>query len=64
VQLTPTEYDMLKALITARGKVLTGQQLLRQMWGIGYGTELHMLRVNILTYGGSWNRILPVPSTL
>ena len=47
VQLTPTEYDILKALIGARGKVLTGQQLLRQVWGVGYGTELHMLRVNI-----------------
>jgi two-component system KDP operon response regulator KdpE len=47
VQLTPTEYDILKALIGARGKVLTSQQLLRQVWGMGYGTELHMLRVNI-----------------
>jgi two-component system KDP operon response regulator KdpE len=47
VQLTPTEYDILKALIGARGKVLTSQQLLRQVWGVGYGTELHMLRVNI-----------------
>lgn len=47
VPLTPTEYDILKALIGARGKVLTGQQLLRQVWGVGYGTELHMLRVNI-----------------
>ena len=41
VQLTPTEYDMLKVLIGAQGKVLTGQQLLRQVWGTGYGTELH-----------------------
>ncbi len=47
VQLTPTEYDLLKALIGARGKVLTSQQLLRQVWGAGYGSELHMLRVNI-----------------
>lgn len=47
VQLTPTEYDILKALVGARGKVLTSQQLLRQVWGVGYGTELHMLRVNI-----------------
>jgi two-component system, OmpR family, KDP operon response regulator KdpE len=47
VQLTPTEYDILKALIAARGNVLTSQQLLRQVWGLGYRTELHMLRVNI-----------------
>jgi two-component system KDP operon response regulator KdpE len=33
VQLTPTEYDLLKALATAVGKVLTQRQLLRQVWG-------------------------------
>lgn len=47
VQLTPTEYDLLAALVQARGKVLTHQQLLRQVWGPGYATEGHLLRVNI-----------------
>ncbi len=46
-QLTPTEYDLLKLLITHAGKVLTHQQILRQVWGLGYATELHLLRVNI-----------------
>lgn len=47
VQLTPTEYDVLRALATHAGKVLTHQQLLRQVWGVGYDQEVHILRVNI-----------------
>jgi len=47
VQLTPTEYDLLKVLVQARGKVLTHQQLLQQVWGPDYAAESHMLRVNI-----------------
>jgi two-component system KDP operon response regulator KdpE len=46
VQLTPTEYDILRALVIPAGKVLTNHQLLRQVWGEGY-TDLHILRVNI-----------------
>ncbi len=50
VQLTPTEYDVLKVLIKAAGRVLTHQQLLRQVWGPGYGVDSsHLLRVNIST---------------
>jgi len=47
VQLTPTEYDLLRTLVTHAGKVLTHHQLLREVWGRGYEEELHMLRVNI-----------------
>ena len=47
VQLTPTEYDLLRVLVTHAGRVLTHQQLLRQVWGLGYENEVHMLRVNI-----------------
>lgn len=47
VQLTPTEYDLLRVLVTHADKVLTHHQLLRQVWGMGYELELHMLRVNI-----------------
>jgi two-component system KDP operon response regulator KdpE len=46
IQLTPTEYDILKALVTYAGKVLTNRQLLRQVWGEGYD-DLHILRVNV-----------------
>jgi two-component system KDP operon response regulator KdpE len=47
VQLTPTEYDLLKLLVTHAGKVLTHHQILRQIWGMGYEDETHLLRVNI-----------------
>jgi two-component system, OmpR family, KDP operon response regulator KdpE len=47
VQLTPTEYDLLRVLVLNAGKVLTHRQLLRQVWGLGYEDEMHLLRVNI-----------------
>jgi len=47
VQLTPTEYDLLRVLVTHAGKVLTHRQLLKEVWGMGYEQETHMLRVNI-----------------
>ena len=46
IQLTPTEYDVLKTLVLSSGKVLTNRQLLKQVWGEGYN-DLHILRVNI-----------------
>ena len=46
VQLTPTEYEILRGLVIPAGKVLTNRQLLRQVWGEGYD-DLHTLRVNI-----------------
>lgn len=47
VQLTPTEYDLLRVLVNHAGKVLTHQYLLREVWGMGYEAEAHLLRVNI-----------------
>ena len=47
VQLTPTEYDLLRLLVTHAGKVLTHNQILRQMWGPAYMEQPHLLRVNI-----------------
>ncbi len=47
VQLTPTEYDLLRVLVMNVSKVLTHHQLLRAVWGVAYDQELHMLRVNI-----------------
>jgi two-component system, OmpR family, KDP operon response regulator KdpE len=46
IQLTPTEYDLLRVLVQNAGKVITNRQLLRQVWGEGY-EDLHILRVNI-----------------
>jgi two-component system KDP operon response regulator KdpE len=47
IQLTPTEYDLLRVLVTHAGKVVTHNQLLREVWGPGYAQETHLLRVNI-----------------
>lgn len=47
VQLTPTEYDLLRVLVMHAGKVITHRQLLREVWGVGYEQETHMLRVNV-----------------
>ena len=47
IVLTPTEYDLLRVLVQYAGKVLTHRQLLRQVWGVGYELETHLLQVNV-----------------
>ena len=47
VHLTPTEYDLLKALATHPDKVLTDRMLLQQVWGVEYGSEDHYLHVYV-----------------
>lgn len=47
VQLTPTEYDLLRVMIRNAGRVLTHQQLLKEVRGAGYQTETHLLRVHM-----------------
>ena len=47
VQLTPTEYDILCVLVKYAGRVLTHQQLLREVRGVGYQSETHLLRVHM-----------------
>ena len=47
IQLTATEYDLLRLLVTHAGKVLTHNQILRQIWGPAYMEQPHLLRVNI-----------------
>jgi two-component system, OmpR family, KDP operon response regulator KdpE len=48
VQLTPTEYDLLKVLIRHVDKVLTHRQLIREVWGgTCYEDDMHLLRVNV-----------------
>lgn len=47
VQLTPTEYELLRALVMEAGKVLTHRYLLRQVWGPTHENDVHLLRVNI-----------------
>lgn len=47
MQLTPTEYALLKVLITHRGKMLTRQVLLSQVWGTDDEGGIHCLHVYI-----------------
>jgi two-component system KDP operon response regulator KdpE len=47
VKLTPTEYAILKYLVAHAGKVVTHQQLLREVWGPAYVDEPHYVRVYV-----------------
>lgn len=47
VQLTPTEYDLLRVLVKYAGRVLTHRHLLREVWGDDAYIDAHTLRVNI-----------------
>lgn len=58
VRLTPTEYDMLKALIAHRGKLLTRQMLLKEIWGAEAHARMHSLHVYVAQLR---QKIEPVP---
>jgi len=47
VQLTPTEYELLRFLVVHSGKVITHNQILMQLWGVAYIDQPQVLRVNI-----------------
>ena len=44
LHLTPMEYSLLSLLFKNMGKVLTTQYILREVYGIGYGTDTQALR--------------------
>ena len=54
VHLTPTEWRLLAELARHRGTVVTQIELLRAVWGPGYGRESNYLRV----YGNQLRRKL------
>src|ERR1700691_4296876 len=45
VRLTPTEFELLRQLVTNEGKTLTHRWLLQAVWGPDYGEEVESLRV-------------------
>jgi len=47
ITLTPTEFDLLHALIQNAGRVITHRQLIHTVWGNAYEDESRLLRVNI-----------------
>jgi two-component system KDP operon response regulator KdpE len=56
VHLTPTEWGLLRAFLTHRGRTLTHRQLFRAVWGQGEGDAQQYLRV----YVGQLRRKLEV----
>ncbi len=47
VELTAVEFDLLKALAEARGRVLSREQLLEAVWGNAYFGELRVVDVHL-----------------
>src|SRR5262249_32612731 len=47
VHLTPIEFDLLRMLMTNRGRLLTHGALLTQVWGPGYADDVATLRTHI-----------------
>src|SRR5258708_276376 len=45
IKLTPTEFELLKALVQAPNKTFTHRELLVRVWGNQYGNEAEHLRV-------------------
>ena len=45
VRLTPTEWHLLEVLTRHPGKLVTGKQLLQEVWGPAHGVETNYLRV-------------------
>jgi two-component system, OmpR family, KDP operon response regulator KdpE len=46
-RLTPTEWNVVEVLVRNPGKLVTGRQLLQQVWGPAYGEETNYLRVHM-----------------
>jgi two-component system KDP operon response regulator KdpE len=47
VHLTPTEFDLLRALARNRGRLMTHRELLSSVWGGGYVDDTQVLRAHI-----------------
>ena len=47
MHLTPTEYDLLRALVAYPDRVLTHNHLIRTLWGDEHPEASHLLRVNV-----------------
>ncbi len=47
IKLTPTEFDLLNVFIQNRGKIITQQMLLTQVWGANHGAKASYLHVYV-----------------
>jgi two-component system KDP operon response regulator KdpE len=47
IHLTPTEFELLRALVRNRGRLMTHRALLVEVWGVEYEDDLQVLRAHI-----------------
>jgi two-component system, OmpR family, KDP operon response regulator KdpE len=47
VHLTPTEFELLRALAQNRGRLMTHRSLLVEVWGLEYADDIQVLRVHV-----------------
>lgn len=59
LHLTPMEYSLLSLFFKNMGKVLTTKHILKEIYGIGYGTDTQALRALM---AGLRRKIEPVPA--
>jgi two-component system KDP operon response regulator KdpE len=60
VHLTPTEFELLRALMQGRGRLLTHRVLLAEVWGPAYEHDTQTLRVHVANLR---RKIEPRPGT-
>lgn len=59
LHVTPLEYSLLSLFFKNMGKVLTTQYILKEIYGVGYGTDTQALRALM---AGLRRKIEPVPA--
>jgi two-component system, OmpR family, KDP operon response regulator KdpE len=59
LRLTPTEWAILEILVRSRGRLVGQRQLLTDVWGPGYESETHYLRIYV---GHLRRKLEPDPS--
>jgi two-component system, OmpR family, KDP operon response regulator KdpE len=59
VHLTPTEYELLRALVHSRGRLMTHSTILREVWGPAYEDDTPLLRAHVANLR---RKIEPEPS--
>lgn len=59
VRLTPIEWQLVEVLVRNDGKLVSGRQLLQEVWGPTYGDETNYLRVHLAHLR---RKLEPVPS--
>jgi two-component system KDP operon response regulator KdpE len=47
IRLTPTEFELLRALVRNRGRLMTHRELLTTVWGAAYGEDTQVLRAHV-----------------